>query len=235
MKKVKISLGTFICLIIIFVLVIVIGFLGCKLYIKDEINKNNEVSNVQNSNDTQITKNDEKQELTQEELKELEDYLNTEENNGFLTSSYSKIEDVNLTDVLICAVQKIGEFSNAIVEEYEKEYGFDIDTPVYKYNQDKVVDFIEEKTGVEFYKMNYDLSLAYNNKYNAYYIEPGGAVYNFVNSLSGYKEGNKYVVSGKYNDFAYDSNDENNRQCTTFTVVLKKSENGYIFVSNQMK
>lgn len=64
------------------------------------------------------------------------------------------------------------------------------------------------------------------------YLSTGEAGYNQAIDLFGYKQANKYIVSGKYYNPQYN---ENGEEISSFTVTMKKADTVYIFVSNEMK
>ena len=113
--EIRVKKSTIICIIIIIVLIIGIGVLAYEL-ISTKQNNEKEIgdlqnrvntlsSNMQNTSKEENTVSNEKQELNEEELKDIENFLNNEENNGFIQGNYSKIEDISDLQwdwILIC-------------------------------------------------------------------------------------------------------------------------------------
>lgn len=100
----KIRKSTLICIVIIIALIIAIGILAYEL-----------ANTKQNNKKEDNTISTEKQELNEDELKDIEKFLNNEENNGFIQCKYNKIEDISDLQwnwILISASQKIGDTSN---------------------------------------------------------------------------------------------------------------------------
>ncbi len=248
--EIRVRKSTIICVVIIIALIIGIGVLAYELVdtkqnnekeIEDLQNRVNTLSsNMQNTSKEENTVSNEKQELNEEELKDIEEFLNNEENNGFIQGNYSKIEDISDLQwnwILISASQKIGDTSNTAKQEYSQlKNGDAFDTPVYKYKSDELINFIKEKTEKQYTVdklqsvLPEDIVWSENEEYC--YLSTGEAGYNQATDLSGYKKSNKYVINGKYYNPQYN---ENGEEVSTFTVTMQKADTGYIFVSNEMK
>lgn len=248
--EIRVKKSTIICIIIIIVLIIGIGVLAYEL-INTKQNNEKEIGDLQNKVNTLSTNmqstlkegntvSDEKQELNEDELKDVEEFINNEENNGFIQGNYSKIEDISDLQwnwILINASQKIGDTSNTAMQEYSQlKNGEVFDTPVYKYKSDELINFIKEKTEKQYTVdklqsvLPEDIVWSENEEYC--YLSTGEAGYNQATDLSGYKKSNKYVINGKYYNPQYN---ENGEEVSTFTVTMQKADTGYIFVSNEMK
>lgn len=248
--EIRVKKSTIICIIIIIVLIIGIGVLAYEL-ISTKQNNEKEIgdlqnrvntlsSNMQNTSKEENTVSNEKQELNEEELKDIENFLNNEENNGFIQGNYSKIEDISDLQwdwILISASQKIGDTSNTSMQEYSQlKNGEVFDTPVYKYKSEELINFIKEKTEKQYTVdklqsvLPEDMVWSENEEYC--YLSTGEAGYNQATDLSGYKQANNFIVSGKYYNPQYN---ENGEEISSFTVTMKNADTGYIFVSNEMK
>lgn len=249
--EIRVRKSTIICAIVIIVLIIGIGVLAYEL-VSTKQNNEKEIGDLQNKVNT-LSKNmqstlkedntvsDEKQELNEDELKDVEEFINNEENNGFIQGNYNKIEDISDLQwnwILIGASRKIGDTSNTAMQEYSQlKNGEVFDTPVYKYKSEELINFIKEKTGKQYTVdklqsiLPEDIVWSGNQEYC--YLSTGEAGYNQATDLSGYKQSNKYIVSGKYYNPQY--NDDNGEEVTSFTVTLQKIDDGYVFVSNEMK
>lgn len=247
--EIRVRKSTIICVVIIIVLIIGIGVLSYELVdtkqnnekeIEDLQNRVNTLStNMKNTSKEENTVSNEKQELNEDELKDIEEFLNNEKNNGFIQGNYSKIEDISDLQwnwILISASQKIGDTSNTAKQEYSQLKNGDVfGTPVYKYKSDELINFIKEKTGKQYTVdklqsiLPEDIVWSENEEYC--YLSTGEAGYNQSTDLSGYKQSNKYVISGKYYNPQYN---ENGEEISSFTVTMQKTDTGYIFVSNEM-
>lgn len=227
--KIRIRKSTLICIVIIIALIIAIGILAYEL-----------ANTKQNNKKEDNTISTEKQELNEDELKDIEKFLNTEENNGFIQCKYNKIEDISDLQwnwILISASQKIGDTSNTAIQEYIKLKNEEVlGTPVYKYKSEDLINFLKEKTGKQYTIDNLQSILpediVWNENKEYCYLSTGEAGYNQVKDLSGYKQSNKYVINGKYYNLQYDDNGE---KITSFTVTLQKTDTGYVFISNEIK
>ena len=248
--EIRVKKSTIVYISIIIILIIIIGvlayaFLDTKQNNEKEIgnlqNKVNLLSTkIQNTSNINNTVSNEKEELNESELKEVEEFLNTEENNGFIQVQYNKVEDIDDLQwiwILISASQKIGDTTDKAKQEYSTlKNGEVFDTPIYKYKSEDLISFIKEKTGkqytVEKLKNILPEEVIWNENNENCYLATGEAGYNQVTNLSGYKQSNKYFISGKYYNANYNDNGE---ETTEFTVTLQKNNTEYIFVSNQMK
>lgn len=249
--EIRVRKSTIICAIVIIVLIIGIGVFAYEL-VSTKQNNEKEIGDLQNKVNTLSTNmqstlkedntvSDEKQELNEDELKDVEEFINNEENNGFIQGNYNKIEDISDLQwnwILIGASRKIGDTSNTAMHEYSELKNGDVfDTPVYKYKSEELINFIKEKTGKQYTVdklqsiLPEDIVWSGNQEYC--YLSTGEAGYNQATDLSGYKQSNKYIVSGKYYNPQY--NDDNGEEVTSFTVTLQKIDDGYVFVSNEMK
>ena len=227
--KIRIRKSTLICIVIIIALIIAIGILAYEL-----------ANTKQNNKKEDNTISTEKQELNEDELKDIEKFLNNEENNGFIQCKYNKIEDISDLQwnwILISASPKIGDTSNTAIQEYIKLKNEEVlGTPVYKYKSEDLINFLKEKTGKQYTIDNLQSILpediVWNENKEYCYLSTGEAGYNQVKDLSGYKQSNKYVINGKYYNLQYDDNGE---KITSFTVTLQKTDIGYVFISNEIK
>ena len=227
--KIRIRKSTLICIVIIIALIIAIGILAYEL-----------ANTKQNNKKEDNTISTEKQEINEDELKDIEKFLNNEENNGFIQCKYNKIEDISDLQwnwILISASQKIGDTSNTAIQEYIKLKNEEVlGTPVYKYKSEDLINFLKEKTGKQYTVdklqsvLLEDIVWSENEEYC--YLSTGEAGYNQATDLSGYKQSNKYVINGKYYNLQYDDNGE---KITSFTVTLQKTDTGYVFISNEIK
>ena len=248
--EIRVRKSTIICVVIIIVLIIGLGVLAYEL-INTKQNNEKEIgdlqnrvntlsSNMQNTSKEDNTVPDEKQELNEDELKDVEEFINNEENNVFIQGNYNKIEDIGDLQwnwILISASQKIGDTSNTAMQEYSQlKNGEVFDTPVYKYKSEELINFIKEKTEKQYTVdklqsvLPEDMVWSENEEYC--YLSTGEAGYNQATDLSGYKQANNFIVSGKYYTPQYS---ENGEEATSFTVTLQKTDDGYVFVSNEMK
>lgn len=168
----------------------------------------------------------------------MEEFLNKEENNGFIQSKYDNIEQIEWTWVLICASDKLGNDSQAI-QEYCNLMNIDTyETPVYKCKSRDIINFIKEKTGKQYTK--HELKnilpeeLVWDENGEVCFLATGDAGYDQAMNITGYKQADKYIVSGDYYNPQYNVQ-TGDMDITSFTVTLQKTNSGYIFISNVMK
>ena len=187
------------------------------------------------TNNTENVKN-EKVELTKQELDEFTENLGATkiENNVFLTCEYNKIEDIDLSKILYsgAGIEITGENVNKEYKEVTGEDGLGVS--VIKLKSDDINAFLKEKTGKTFdIKSKLSDKIVYSSKYDAYYVERGDTNLALIECTKGSKTSDgKYVIEGKYKDLRYNSKDE---EVKSFIVTLQKNDNGYMFISNEMK
>ncbi len=201
-------------------------------------NESNNTSDSKETNNEKIIKNQENNEytnakpekviypvnLTTSELKEIEEYLNQKENNGFVSpyNTYTKPSEINLNTIFYDAFALEGG-NNSLSEDELNAYkamGRYGDTDIRKVTTEQAKQRYLEKTGETLTNLSSRLNWIYLEQYDAYYTEGGDTGMVDVKCLSGLKnEDGTYVVkinAGNVNE----------------TVILKKNGDNYLFISN---
>lgn len=189
------------------------------------------ISKVSNSETgAESSENETNIELTSEELKEIEDFINKEENNGFAWG-YSNVEAI--------VMAKWGKSSSAQYEEGHWEitedeskaiissYG-EIDGDVTKVTAKEAQEIYKEKTGKEISLDNLKSNeWTYIEKYDSFYYMTGGSPYNIESKCeSGYKNS-----SGKYIVKVSGSHEAEKWNYHT-TITLQKNESTYFIIES---
>lgn len=169
-------------------------------------------------------------ELTSEELKEIEDFINKEENNGFAWG-YSNVEAIVMAKWGKSNSAQYDEGHWEITEDESKEiissYG-ELDGDVTKVTAKEAQEIYKEKTGKEIslgdLKSN---EWTYIEKYDSFYYITGGGPYNIESKCeSGYKNSSeKYIVkvSGAH---------EAEKWNYHTTITLQKNESTYFIIES---
>ena len=167
--------------------------------------------------------------LEEQKIVEIQKYLNDVSNNGFLCNNlYSSPKDVNLGSVFYDGAG-ISNSGNLDWSEEEKSdvlaatHWEDYSNPPLKLIKTDIDAFLLKKIGISLENVSNGMTdFFYVDKYNAYYTMHGDTNYHTVDvSDAQLDEAGLYVV----NYMATDLTDK-------YTVTLKKTDDGYRFVSN---
>ena len=181
-------------------------------------------------------------ELTDEELTDIEKMLNEYENNGFLKSVYSRPSKINLNAVLHSYFVKKGEIdvdtlSKEEVENVKKQFNVEeFEIPLFKITTSELLEYYKEKTGEDLKDAKNRLTdYTYIEEYDAYYNMHGDTNYNEVECIEGIKNPEGTIqIQYKGKKFSTQSIWKENQliEQELMIVTLKKTANGYVFVSN---
>ena len=243
-------------LIILILAILVLVSFGVAMYVENSqtvesnvsenmVNQENNTTQVENITENKIDTNisegikinnttdaNEKVKLTDNELAEFTKGLNKIENNGFIQFNYRNIENVDFSELLYDGAG-IDIRNEVIIKEYEETTGDkDIDIPVKKLKAEEIDMFLRKKTGIIFNLKEILSKVPYSEKYDAYYFVGGDTHYLELNCIEGYKIGNRCVVTGRFTNLGASSEGED---IIGFTVTLISTDNGYRFVSNELK
>lgn len=166
----------------------------------------------------------ETRQLTTEELRQFEEFLNQEY--GFLLSDYDSPESIDLDEVFYSVTGK------TITEEEKKAYlqaigGTEIETDMNCLSTAQIDEILVEKTGYHLKDMKNGLSWIYLPEYDCYYNEHGDTNIQKFICENGTVEGDTYKIrcmADVYTSLLY--------ECV---VTLKKTGSGYLFISNRVE
>lgn len=197
--------------IIIGVMVVVIASLSFLVY--QNINKKEVLDNNRQDND--ILFEDSKEDLSADELDELESFINKIENNAFILIDYSNPKDIltiDNVDVLRYSINS-SNFSKDANEEQRKVIwkGNDASVSTRVSSTDDLRLYMEEKTNyqVSFEEIKNAFSQYYNKELDLYYYLISDTLFESHKIVSGYKISNKiYITLDDYSNvvLTYDNN-----------------------------
>ena len=197
--------------IIIGVIVVVIASLSFLVY--QNINKKEVLDN--NKQDNDILFEDSKEDLSADELDELESFINKIENNAFILIDYSNPKDIltiDNVDVLRYSINSSNFSRNANDNERRIIWnGYDAGVSTRVSSTDDLRLYMEEKTNyqVSFEEIKNALSQYYNKELDLYYYLISDTLFESHKIVSGYKIGNKiYITLDDYSNvvLTYDNN-----------------------------
>lgn len=166
--------------------------------------------------------------LNKIELKEIEEFLNKEENNGFIKSTYNNAKEVDLYYVFSTREYLANDEETKKYENYSKSV---ITSPLYKVTQEQVNNVLASKFGIEGINsdFNYGDNFEYIEQEDSYYFINCDDLYIELNCISGTKTDNVYVVD-------YESKETTGSQIEGRVTLMKQSDtNNYFFVSNKVE
>lgn len=176
----------------------------------------------------QPAENEPKRQLTEDELRGFEEYLNRIDNYGFLMSDYQSPEYINLNEVFYSGA---GLEQPPLTEEerdmYLKTIGQpELYTDLVRLGTEQMDGFLTEKTGLTLDQMKSGLGWIYLAPFDRYYSEHGDTNMRSFFCPAGEVEGGIYRIrclSDGYSQFNLES-----------IVTLKKVSSGYQFLSNEI-
>lgn len=176
----------------------------------------------------QPAENEPKRQLTEDELRGFEEYLNRIDNYGFLMSDYQSPEYINLNEVFYSGA---GLEQPPLTEEerdmYLKTIGQpELYTDLVRLGTEQMDGFLTEKTGLPLDQMKSGLGWIYLAPFDRYYSEHGDTNMRSFFCPAGEVEGGIYRIrclSDGYSQFNLES-----------IVTLKKVSSGYQFLSNEI-
>lgn len=161
---------------------------------------------------------------------EIEAFLNDKKNNGFVTTTYSRPEEISLSWALYDGAG-IGvgswEWTDEEVQDYMAAAGWaEMYTSATRFARSDVEALLQKKLGISLTDLTTDVDMLYMEKYDAYYHAHSDTQGQLIEVEDGYLSGNRYVVHYK------------TRQSESFpykyrTVILWIVKDGYQFAYNQ--
>lgn len=171
--------------------------------------------------------------LTNDELKEIEEFLNQTENNGFVTQNniYQSAEEINLNEVFYnCGGDT--KISNEEMSSYKKATGIkEKYATLSKITTAYAQKLYEEKTGNTITKqelINRLTGWTYLEQYDAFYSTISDSNFDLIESVAGYKA----VANDANIDYMIAIRHSDSDAPYSTIVLLGENENGYIFIAN---
>lgn len=190
--------------------------------INDDNNSTNNKENVIDTTEPVITKEN----LTQSEKDYFKNYFKKVENNGFLRSSYSNPNEIDLALLLYDGIGETSEIPQNEISDFLLKVNMEeLQTDLTKLTTSQIKSFLKEKMNYDITNISAKLNWQYLSKYDAYYHQHGDTAFLMVHCVDGYKTNdNQYVVS-----FKEDSEFSSNKK---YTITLQKQGDKYIVCSN---
>ena len=191
--------------------VVIVGVLSFIVY------QNNDRREVLDNNkqDNDILLEDSKEDLSADELDELESFINKIENNAFILIDYSNPKDIltiDNVDVLRYSINSSNFSRNANDNERKIIWnGYDAGVSTRVSSTDDLRLYMEEKTNYQasLKEIKSALSQYYNKELDLYYYLISDTLFESHKIVSGYKIGNKiYITLDDYSNvvLTYDNN-----------------------------
>lgn len=165
--------------------------------------------------------------LSAEELWFFTDFMQKNENYGFLLSAYDKPEDVDLGEVLYSGAGIDEAMSDEEIEAYLAEcQREELYTDCVKISRERIDAFLRAKLGIGLEEIRAPFSWVYLSEFDSYYHEAGDTNYASYICVDGIREGDLYTLHFHSDWFG----DDRLSDCET---VIRKSGEEYQFVSNR--
>ncbi len=196
--------------------------------VESSIEESSEESSVESSEQTS-EESGSVTEISQDELDEIEEFLNNIENNGFISSNYyDSPEEIDVTLVFYDGAGiKIGlnqwadGESDAVLSAMNLDEFF---VSPFKISYSEADEHLKEKCGLSLKSFGNKIgSFTFVDSYNAFYTMRSDTNFMTVSVSDGMIDENGILRVNYTSSFIQDS---------TFTVTLRKTENGYQFISN---
>ena len=170
-------------------------------------------------------KQGENRELTQSELKQVEEYLNQNENNGFINHQYQKPSNIQIKQLLYDGAGIGKELNEKEYQEIMKQDFNKIDRGIEakKFYKQEIDQLYQEKTGTLLSENETGIHLSYCEKYDFYYMFHSDTHFVRAKCVRGRIQDDICQVVYQNIDYLEDG---------YYQVTLKKLGNGYVFVSN---
>ena len=187
--------------------------------------------------------------ITVEEMQYFTEFVQTGHNYGFLLSVYDTPADVNLFEVCYngLGISSVSDISEEEREAFKKTVPWgEIETDFFRITTAELNEFLLEKTGLSYERMNDTLDWTYLPEYDAYYSDHGDTNYEKFYCVGGYVVDEKfYILRMRYgtidfSEYDYDELDEylnsyrGSNYELDYELVLEKCGDTYQFRSNRL-
>lgn len=168
--------------------------------------------------------NDSKKEINHDELLNIENYLNSIKNNGFITHFYNNPLEIDISKVLYNDTSIVNKIYNTDKEykAIKNKMNDDIIGDLFKFNRLSIKLLYFEKTGKDISENINGINLPYCDEYDFYWINHTDTQYTKIKCISGEIDENKMY------QIIYQKEDSDKK----YKVVLKKNKTQFLFVSN---
>ena len=167
-------------------------------------------------------------EISNKELLDIEDYLNSVKNNGFINHFYNNPLEIDISKVLyndtsiVNKIYNTDKEYNAIKNKININMNDDIIGDLFKFDRLSIKLLYFEKTGKDISENINGIDLPYCDEYDFYWINHTDSHYTKIKCISGEIDENKMY------QIVYQKEDSDKK----YKVVLKKNKMQFLFVSN---
>ena len=177
----------------------------------------------------------EKTPVSADELKRIEEMLNTLEVNGFVSSNFfDTVEDIDL-NLVFRDYNYVESHAKEIVDEYLIEADLEeLYTPLFVVSTGEIKEIYKKYTGKDISdsEIKDRLNFLYLPKYDVYCNMHGDTNRITVKCANGIKESdNTYIITIDYEGGIY----YDDKEIKSSVLTLKKNEDSYVFVSHIIK
>lgn len=193
-----------------------------------------EIQSLQQNSQQNYEDIEETSQVTADELKKIEEMLNTNEVNGFVSRNiFNTVEDIDLN--LVFREYNYGEaHAKEIDNEYLLEYDVaELHNPLSVVSTKEIKETYKKYTGKDISdsEIKSRLHFRYLPKYDVYCDMHGDTNRQTVKCVNGIKKSdNIYVITIEYETVEFDTN--RNKIVPTSTLTLKENGDSYVFMSN---
>lgn len=163
--------------------------------------------------------------LTKEELQRFTDYVNQNENYGFLMSVYDTPADIVLDELFYSGAGMDTErVDDEEIAAYLKETGDEeLYTDLTRLTGLQIDTFLQEKTGLSYNQMNRPLTWIYLPKYDAYYWEHGDTNYQSFRCIAGSTEDEENFTLEVVPEAGYEGEDQSGYHIIPYETTVRKN------------
>ena len=170
-------------------------------------------------------------ELSAEELKKIEEDLNSPKYNGFVVSEFASPELIYWEQVFYvgAGLDTAAVDREEVMKAFMKEAGLEeLDTDITFVGKDEVEAFVKSCTGMEYKDMKHPLNWMYLESYGVYCHAHGDTNFMKVEVLSGKREGDRLTIDYRFEPYDGEAPED----IKNFRLTVNEGPDGYVFVSN---
>lgn len=202
---------------------------------KEDSNENDATNNESDKNEEEVSKESESSEkensrkLTTEEREFFTEYMQENENYGFLLSEYGVITDVDLNQAIYNASVMLMEVaSEDQIHVYLELTGDELETDLSAMTTEQVDLYLMKKTGHKLSDMSKEWDWIYDEKTDTYFKAVGDTNYEPFVCIDGSVCGDTYTLH-MVSEWEIEKEDR-----SVYELIVKKNGEDYQFVSNAL-
>ncbi len=170
-------------------------------------------------------------ELSDEEMKKIEEDLNSPKYNGFVASEFASPELIYWEQVFYvgAGLDTAAVDREEVMKAFMKEAGLEeLDTDITFVGKGDVEAFVKSCTGMEYKDMKHPLNWMYLESYGVYCHAHGDTNFMKVEVLSGKREGDTLTIDYRFEPYEGEAPED----IKIFKLIANEGPDGYVFVSN---